>query len=65
MSYNLIMEVFPHQIEYYRTGDGKAPFKEWLESLADVETRAKIRAKGSQRQDIEQAIHNLQDHDRR
>ncbi len=36
-------QTFPHEIEYYRTEKGNAPFKEWLEALRDVNGRAKIR----------------------
>ena len=37
------MQVFPFSIEYYKTTEGKAPFKEWLEDLRDANGRAKIR----------------------
>ena len=37
------MQVFPYEIDYYKTNEGKAPFKEWLEALSDVSGRAKIR----------------------
>ncbi len=37
------MVVFPFEIEYYITREGKKPFKAWLESLRDVTARAKIR----------------------
>ena len=39
----MILEIFPHEIEYYKTEDGTAPFKEWLAALRDVSGRAKIR----------------------
>ena len=32
----------PREIELYRTLQGKMPFKEWFESLKDVEARAQI-----------------------
>jgi putative addiction module killer protein len=38
-------QTFPHEIEYYRTEKGIAPFKEWLEALRDVNGRAKIRVR--------------------
>jgi len=37
------MQVFPYEIDYYKTAEGKAPFKDWLASLRDVNGRAKIR----------------------
>ncbi len=41
----MTMQVFPNEIEYYKTADDKAPFKEWLEGLRDVTGRAKIRVR--------------------
>lgn len=38
-------QVFPHEIDYYKTEKGIAPFKEWLEALRDVNGRAKIRVR--------------------
>src|SRR4030065_2397934 len=37
------METCPFTLEYYITETGKIPFKEWLESLKDIQARAKIR----------------------
>ena len=37
------MQTFPYEIDYYKTPEGKAPFKEWLDALRDVNGRAKIR----------------------
>ena len=37
------MPIFPFEIEYYTTREGKKPFKAWLESLRDVAGRGKIR----------------------
>jgi len=37
------MQEFPYQIDYFVTGEGRKPFKEWLENLRDVQGRAKIR----------------------
>lgn len=37
------MRTYPFDIEYYVTGDGIFPFKEWLDNLRDVSARAKIR----------------------
>jgi len=39
------MPIFPFQIGYYITAEGKAPFKTWLEGLRDVAGRAKIRVR--------------------
>jgi putative addiction module killer protein len=39
----MAMQVFPYEIDYYKTTEGKAPFKEWLDALRDVNGRAKIR----------------------
>ncbi len=39
------MQVFPHEINYYKTEKGIAPFKEWLEALRDTNGRAKIRVR--------------------
>ncbi|WP_279627316.1 type II toxin-antitoxin system RelE/ParE family toxin [Trichlorobacter thiogenes] len=39
------MQTFSNDIEYYQTSEGKAPFKEWLETLRDVTGRAKIRVR--------------------
>ncbi|AJF06225.1 type II toxin-antitoxin system RelE/ParE family toxin [Geoalkalibacter subterraneus] len=37
------MSTYPYEIDYYVTEDGSIPFKEWLESLRDVQGRARIR----------------------
>lgn len=37
------MQIFPYEIDYYKTGDDRAPFREWLKALRDVNGRAKIR----------------------
>ena len=39
----MTIQTFPYEIDYYKTPEGKAPFKEWLEALRDVNGRAKIR----------------------
>ncbi len=39
------MEVQPREIRSYQTDDGKCPFSEWLDSLPDAKTRAKIRTR--------------------
>ena len=39
------MQVFPYEIDYYVTAVGRQPFKEWLESLRDVQSRARIRVR--------------------
>ncbi len=41
----MTMQVFPQEIDYYKTEHGTAPFKEWLEELRDVNGRAKIRVR--------------------
>jgi putative addiction module killer protein len=37
------MEPFPCVLEYYIADTGNIPFKDWLESLKDIQARAKIR----------------------
>jgi len=37
------MQVFPYEIEYYKTKDGFAPIRDWLEALLDINGRARIR----------------------
>lgn len=39
----MTMQSFPYEVEYYVTVTGKRPFQEWLESLRDVNGRAKVR----------------------
>ena len=39
------MSVFPFEIEYYITEDGRKPFKIWLEGLKDIAGRARIRVR--------------------
>ena len=39
------MQVFPFEIDYYITKEGKKPFGEWPENLKDVTARAKIRVR--------------------
>lgn len=41
----MTIQTFPYEIDYYKTLDGRAPFKEWLEALRDVNVRAKIRVR--------------------
>lgn len=38
-------EAYPREILLYETPDGKRPFLKWLESLRDINARAKIRAR--------------------
>lgn len=38
-------EAYPREILIYETPDGKRPFSQWLESLRDINARAKIRAR--------------------
>jgi len=38
-------QVFTYEIDYYKTSEGKAPFKEWLEALRDVNGRARVRVR--------------------
>lgn len=40
-----MLEAYPREIQIYETPDGKRPFSEWLESLRDINARAKIRAR--------------------
>lgn len=35
----------PQTLREYRTSAGKIPFRDWLQSLCDVQTRAKIRVR--------------------
>ena len=37
------MQTFPFEIDYYQTATGRKPFKDWLETLRDVNGRARIR----------------------
>ncbi len=39
------MQGFPYEIDYYKTVDGTAPFREWLKALRDINGRAKIRVR--------------------
>jgi putative addiction module killer protein len=39
------IQVFPYSIDYYKKENGTAPFREWLESLRDVNGRARIRVR--------------------
>lgn len=41
----MTVQTFPYDIDYYKTAESKAPFKEWLEALRDVNGRAKIRVR--------------------
>ncbi len=35
----------PREIQYYQTSDGQRPFIEWLESIRNVNTQARIQAR--------------------
>lgn len=39
----MTIPTYPYEIEYYITDSGRKPFKEWLESLRDINGRAKVR----------------------
>lgn len=39
------MEVSEREIQNYVTRDGKCPFNEWLDSLQDRKTRARVRTR--------------------
>ena len=41
--YAKVMEVQPKNIQNYLRGDGSSPFEEWLDSLRDTKTVAKIK----------------------
>jgi putative addiction module killer protein len=41
----MTIQVFPYEIDYYKTTDNRTPFREWLEDLRDVNGRAKIRVR--------------------
>ncbi len=38
-------DVQPREIQYYRTSDGQRPFIEWLESIRNLNTQARIQAR--------------------
>ena len=38
-------DVQPREIQYYQTSDGQRPFIEWLESIRNVNTQARIQAR--------------------
>lgn len=38
-------DVKPREIQYYRTSDGQSPFIEWLESIRNTNTQARIQAR--------------------
>ena len=59
------MQVFPHEIDYYKTEKGIAPFKEWLEALRDTNGRAKIRVRLDRARLGNLGDHIVQDHRRR
>ncbi|MDE0089386.1 MAG: type II toxin-antitoxin system RelE/ParE family toxin [Candidatus Poribacteria bacterium] len=35
----------PREVRVYQTSDGQEPFNEWLTSIRDIETQARIRAR--------------------
>ena len=38
-------EIHPRDVQVYQTTDGREPFNEWLVSIRDIETQARIRAR--------------------
>ena len=38
-------ETHPRDVQVYQTTDGREPFNEWLVSIRDIETQARIRAR--------------------
>lgn len=38
-------ETHPREIRVYQTSSGREPFNEWLSSIRDIETQARIRAR--------------------
>ena len=38
-------ETHPREIRVYQTSSGREPFNEWLNSIRDIETQARIRAR--------------------
>lgn len=38
-------EIYPREIQVYQTSTGREPFNEWLNSIQDIETQARIRAR--------------------
>lgn len=41
----MTIQTYPFDVEYYITGAGKKPFKEWLDALRDINGRAKVRVR--------------------
>ncbi|NER39415.1 MAG: type II toxin-antitoxin system RelE/ParE family toxin [Oscillatoria sp. SIO1A7] len=39
------MEAQPRQLDNYLTEDGKSPFEEWLDSLRDLNAKARIKSR--------------------
>ena len=39
------MDTYPRELKFYLSDTGRAPFKEWLDSLKDAKGRAKIRVR--------------------
>ena len=38
-------EIYRREIQVYQTSSGREPFNEWLNSIQDIETQARIRAR--------------------
>ncbi len=38
-------EIHPREVQVYQTSNGREPFNEWLTSIRDIETQARIRAR--------------------
>ena len=43
------------ELREYLTETGRSPFRDWLHGLRDADTRARVRVRSSQAQDIETA----------
>ena len=40
-----MLETHPREIRVYQTESGREPFNEWLSTIRDIETQARIRAR--------------------
>ena len=38
-------EIHPREVRVYQTPNGQEPFNQWLTSIRDIETQARIRAR--------------------
>ena len=38
-------EIHPREVQVYQTSNGREPFNDWLTSIRDIETQARIRSR--------------------